>query len=153
WKTSHPITLKPRDMGFDPTGQGWKDRPNLWTYRRIADRENFAPNTYPGDICLVNWPQNDYWLGNLYEVPYLEAAGHLERAKVLGCGRPPWRKREPPGPEGRRGWKGLGLRPDVMGPDHGLAMAPYVREPRRIQAMFTVTENHVGTDARAKKLG
>ena len=31
-------------------------------------------------------------------------------------------------------------------------MAPYIRESRRIKAVFTVTENHVGTDARAKQL-
>jgi hypothetical protein len=32
-------------------------------------------------------------------------------------------------------------------------MAPYVRESRRIKALFTVTENHVGVDARSKLLG
>src|SRR5262249_23049447 len=153
WKTTHPVTLKPRDMGFDPGGQGWKERPNLWTYRRIADRENFAPNAYPGDICLVNWPQNDYLLGNLYGVPYSEAAGHLAGARDLSlgllCGMRPGAPRR----EGKQGWRGLRRRPDVMGTEDGLAMAPYVRESRRIQAVFTVTENHVGTDARAKKLG
>ena len=35
-----------------------------------------------------------------------------------------------------------------MGTDDGLAMAPYHRESRRIQAVFTVTENHVGAEAR-----
>src|SRR5207247_8677003 len=30
----------------------------------------------------------------------------------------------------------------------GLAMAPYSREPRRINAVFTATENHVGAAAR-----
>ncbi len=40
-----------------------------------------------------------------------------------------------------------------MGTDDGLAMAPYIRESRRIKAAFTVTENHVGVDARAKQLG
>jgi hypothetical protein len=37
-----------------------------------------------------------------------------------------------------------------MGTDDGLAMAPYHRESRRIRAVFTVTENHVGADARGK---
>ena len=35
-----------------------------------------------------------------------------------------------------------------MGTDDGLAMYPYIRESRRIRAVFTVTENHVGTEAR-----
>jgi hypothetical protein len=36
---------------------------NLWLYRRIANKANFA-GPY-NDISLINWPQNDYWLGNL----------------------------------------------------------------------------------------
>ena len=32
-------------------------------------------------------------------------------------------------------------------------MAPYVRESRRIKAAFTVTETHVGTEARGRALG
>ena len=36
---------------------------------------------YKSDICLVNWPQNDYWLGNLIDVPDEEARNHLRRAK------------------------------------------------------------------------
>ena len=62
---------------------------------------------------------------------------------------------EAPHPDGKRqGWKGLRLRDDVTGTEDGdgMAMAPYVRESRRIKALFTVTENHVGTDARAKEL-
>ena len=48
-----------------PTGDQPSDLVNLWRYRRIADPANFLPGTYAGDITLVNWPQNDYWLGNL----------------------------------------------------------------------------------------
>jgi hypothetical protein len=56
-------------------------------------------------------------------------------------------------PDGGQGWKGLRLRPEITGTDDGLAMAPYVRESRRLRAAFTVTENHVGTDARAAATG
>jgi len=35
-----------------------------------------------------------------------------------------------------------------MGTDDGLAKAPYIREARRIRARFTVTEEHVGREAR-----
>ena len=41
---------------------------------------------------------------------------------------------EAPRPDGRHGWKGLRLRPEVMGTKDGLAMAPYIRESRRIKA-------------------
>ena len=58
-----------------------------------------------------------------------------------------------PRPDGSPGWKGLKLRPDLVGTDDGLAKAPYIRESRRIKAEFTVLEQHVGTDARRKHLG
>jgi hypothetical protein len=40
-----------------------------------------------------------------------------------------------------------------MGTEDGLAMYPYIRESRRIQAEFTVAEQHVGTDARMQLTG
>src|SRR5262249_6932450 len=54
WKMSNPITLKERNVSFDPTGPG--SGLNLWLYRRIADRTNFAAGAFRGDISLVNWP-------------------------------------------------------------------------------------------------
>ncbi len=153
WTMSHPVTLRPRDMSFNPTGATPAGRPNLWTYRRIIDRANFADGTFAGDICLVNWPQNDYWLGNLFDVPAGDAAAVLAAGRSLSRCLFHWMQTEALRPGGRVGWKGLRLRPEVTGTDDGLAMAPYVRESRRIRAAFTVTENHVGTDARAKATG
>jgi hypothetical protein len=51
------------------------------------------------------------------------------------------------------GWKGLRLRPDIVGTEDGLAKYPYIRESRRIQAELTVLEQHVGTDARMQIIG
>lgn len=153
WDTTHPVTLKKRAAGFEPTGPTPKGMLNLWTYRRIADRTNFAPGTYPGDICLVNWPQNDYWLQPLFGGPPDNRDRAVFAAKELSLSLLHWMQTEAPRADGRKGWPGLRLRPDVVGTDDGLAMAPYVRESRRIQAEFTVTENHVGTDARAAATG
>jgi hypothetical protein len=144
WKMSDPIRLKERVVSFDPTGAG-RAGLNLWLYRRILDRQNFRP-PFASDICLVNWPQNDYWLGNLYGVPAEEAARHLSRAKSLSLSLLYWMQTE-------AGWKGLRLRPDVVGTEDGLAKYPYIRESRRIRAEFTVLEQHVGTDARQKATG
>jgi hypothetical protein len=145
---SQPRTLKPFNYGFDP-----HKATGLFRYRRILDRANFAPGTYRGDLTLVNWPQNDYMLGNLCEVPPAEAARHVEGAKQLSLAWLYWLQTECPRPDGGTGWKGLRLRPDVVGTEDGLAKYPYVRESRRIRAEFTVTENHVGTAARAKLTG
>lgn len=153
WVMSHPITLKPRDMGFDPTLKFTLPGPNLWLYRRIAARHNFQPGAYASDISLINWPQNDYWLGNLHEVSEAEAERHLKRAKQLSLSLLYWMQTEAPRPDGKQGWRGLRLRYDQAGTEDGLAMYPYIRESRRIQAEFTVVEQHVGTDARRKALG
>jgi hypothetical protein len=154
WTYSAPQNLKPKQAGMNPAGEPLKGVSNFWKYRRIADRTNFAPGTYPGDICLVNWPQNDYLLGNLYdENDPGAAAKHVERARELSRCLFYWMQTEAPRPDGGMGWKGLRLRPEVMGTDDGMAMAPYVRESRRIKAEFTVTENHVGTEAREKSTG
>ncbi len=145
---SQPKTLQPFAMGFDPEkGTG------LFKYRRLIDRTNFAPGTYAGDITLINWPQNDYMLGNVIDVPAEEAARHVASAKQLSLSLLYWLQTECPRPDGGTGWKGLRLRPDIVGTEDGLAKYPYIRESRRIKAEFTVTELHVGTDARIKATG
>ena len=113
----------------------------------VASRANvISPGAYPSDITLVNWPQNDYWLGNIQDVSEEEAARHLKRAKQLSLSLLYWMQTE-------AGWKGLRLRPDIVGTEDGLAKYPYIRESRRIQAEFTVLEQHVGTDARMQATG
>jgi hypothetical protein len=153
WSMSNPIQLTEQKVHLDPLVTGRGIGLNLWLYRRIADRTNFAAGTYPGDITLVNWPQNDYWLGNLIDVPEVEAAKHRERAKQLSLSLLYWMQTEAPRPDGGAGWKGLRLRGDLVGTADGLAKYPYIRESRRIKAEFTVLEQHVGTDARMKQTG
>jgi hypothetical protein len=152
WQMSEPISLKMRKVSFDPTGHG-QGGMNLWLYRRIADRKNFVSGTYASDICLVNWPQNDYWLGNLIDVPAEDASKNLARAKQLSLSLLYWMQTAAPRPDGKAGYPGLRLRSDVAGTDDGLAKYPYIRESRRIRAEFTVLEKHVGTDARIKLTG
>lgn len=150
--TTHPHTLEPRTHVFDPAGEDTSNR-GLWLYRRIADQDNFVPGTYPGDICLVNWPQNDYLLGNLFENDEKEAAAHLQRGKDLSLSLLYWLQTEAPRPDGGMGWPGLRLRKDVVGTEDGLAKYPYVRESRRIKAVFTVTGNHIGLNERMAETG
>jgi hypothetical protein len=55
---------------------------------------------------------------------------------------------EAPRHDGGYGYPGLRLRQDVVGTCDGLAKSVYVREARRIQAEFTVLEEHVGVEQR-----
>ena len=144
----HPQTLAPRNIGFDPV-----KNIGLFDYRRIVDRKNFVEGTYAGDTTLVNWPQNDYLLGNPFECAAEVAAKNIERAKQLSLSLLYWLQTAAPRPDGGTGWKGLRLRPDIVGTEDGLAKYPYIRESRRIKAEFTVLEQHVGTEARVKALG
>jgi hypothetical protein len=82
----------------------------------------------------VNWPQIDYWLGNLFEVSDKEADEHLRKGKQLSLALLYWMQTEAPRPDGGTGWPGLRLRPDVVGTEDGLAKYPYIRESRRIKA-------------------
>jgi len=149
WEATHPVTLEPRKHTFQPEGAG----DGLWVYRRIADPRLFRPGTYPGGITLVNWPQNDYWLGPLIGVEPDVAARHVARAKELSLSLLYWLQTEAPRPDGGSGWKGLRLRSDLVGTADGLAKHPYIRESRRIRAEVTVREQQVGTEARRKALG
>lgn len=143
----HPATLERRVYLFDPVGEAaGTTPPGLWLYRRIFNRRNLRIPA--SDICLVNWPMNDYWFGNLVGVSEEEAAHHLYRAKQLSFSLLYWLQTEAPRPDGGVGWKGLRLRQDVVDTEDGLAKHPYIRESRRIRAEFTVLEQHVGTDAR-----
>jgi hypothetical protein len=58
-----------------------------------------------------------------------------------------WLQTEAPRPDGGVGYPGLYLRPDLVGTADGLAKQPYIRESRRIRAVFTITEQHVSPTA------
>jgi hypothetical protein len=150
--TTDPQTLKPSTRGFDPRGDG----SGFWLYRRIVDARNFQPGSYPGSTgtTLINWPQNDYWLGPLVspKVTPADAERHVARAKQLSLSLLYWLQTECPRPDGKTGWKGLRIRPDLVGTEDGLAKSAYIRESRRIAAEFTVLEQHVGTEARRQSV-
>lgn len=151
---THPRSGQPKRLGFSPTGgKSLNGVLNLWTYRRMIDAAQFKPDAFPGDISLINWPQNDYMLGNLIGVSNDEFQQHVNHARQLSLSLLYWLQTEAPRPDGGTGFPGLRLRPDIMGTEDGLAKYPYVRESRRILAEFTVLEEHVGRDNRIQVTG
>lgn len=147
WQILAPHTLQPRESVLFP----YKDKLSLWEYRRLIDKSNFMPGFFQSDITVVNWPQNDYWLGPIFEVSEEEAKRHLEGARQLSLSLLYWMQTESPRPDGKIGYPGLRLRKDMLGTEDGLAMQPYIRESRRIKAEFTVLEQHVGKEMRGDK--
>ena len=147
WTAPEPRSLEPVTRELFPTDPAapWK---SLWLYRRIASSAHYLPGAMPQEVTLVNWPQNDYWLGNIIDQPEAVVQRHLEAARQLSLSLLYWLQTEAPRPDGGMGYPGLALRPDLAGTADGLAKAAYIRESRRIRAVFTVTENHVGAEAR-----
>ena len=162
WNSPHPRTLEIVTRSFTPNpdddpllvdadqrrnpGDG-----NLWTFRRIAARRNFVPGAYESDICLVNWPMIDYFEAPIVDISEDEYAKRLKAAADLSYSVFYWLQTEAPRTDGGFGFKGLRLRGDVTGTEHGLAMAPYIRESRRIRAVTTVVEQDLSLAVRGEK--
>ena len=154
----HPHTLEPTTGVFAPNSDdgplaaadqsGAASGPDLWTFRRVASRRVFRKLAYASDITLVNWPQMDYFLRPVVDVPSAEAAVGFAEARELSLSLLYWLQTEAPRPDGGSGWPGLRLRGDVLGTNDGLAQAPYLRESRRIRARTTVVEQDVSLPVR-----
>jgi len=147
WTHPHPITLEPRRRVLFREEERQPGEA-LWSYRRLICRDHYPAGTMPEEATLINWPQNDYFAGNLIDKPPEEVARYLEESRQVSLSLLYWMQTEAPRPDGGRGYPGLRPRPDLTGTDDGLAKYPYVRESRRIRAVFTVTEKHVGAAAR-----
>lgn len=147
WMQPDPRTNKPRHFCMWDHGRGWDYSIPLWTYRRVLDKEQFAPGFFASDVSLINWPMNDYTLGNIIDKPEEEVRKHLKGARDLSLSLLYWLQTEAPRPDGGTGWPGLRLRGDLVGTSHGLAKYPYIRESRRIVPLFRVLEQHISPDA------
>jgi hypothetical protein len=131
----------------------WPDRCpegmwDMWRYRRISDADLYEPGSGIPDVCLVNWVQMDYWLKPLLGKDKQTSVEALEESRELSRSLLYWMQTAAPRMDGRTGFPGLKLRGDELGTSDGFAMAPYIREPRRLLARTIVTEGHIGTDQR-----
>ncbi|MDO8542445.1 MAG: FAD-dependent oxidoreductase [Opitutaceae bacterium] len=143
WTGLNPRTMEAMRYHFDPHREKPGLFSGLWAFRRIIDRSQFTPGAYASDVCLVNWPMIDYLEGDLLTGGEVSRAARLADAKQLSLSMVHWLQTEAPRPDGGTGWPGLRLRGDLLGTRDGLAMAPYIRESRRIRAVKTVVEQEV----------
>jgi hypothetical protein len=96
-------------------------------------------------VTLVNYPQIDYFLEDLSNADgYAEKQRLVAEAKRLSLSFLYWLQSE-------AGFPGLKLRGDITGTADGLAKMPYIRESRRIEAEFTILEQHVSAKLRSGK--
>ncbi len=146
---------EPRHLPMIP----WPDEPadgqwELWRYRRIIDRSIYIQTPEqprgdtPPDVCLVNWVQMDYFRRPTLDVPAGERDAAFAEAKQQSLCFFYWMQTAAPRHDGGHGYPGLKLHGSALGSDDGFALAPYIRESRRLIARTIVTEAHVGTEQR-----
>ncbi|WP_077358673.1 FAD-dependent oxidoreductase [Virgibacillus halodenitrificans] len=145
----HPITKKKRKYTLFREETGFP----LWEYRRALDIEQYNLSYDAGEVTLLNWPQNDYFLGNVYDVSDADREKHLFEAKQLSLSLLYWLQTEATRPDGGKGYPGIKLRKDIFNTEDGLAKAPYLRESRRIKAEYTILEQDVSPDFNNGKTG
>jgi hypothetical protein len=152
WTFIDPVTLDLRHQAIfeGPTDE---DVDDLWHFRRILYAGHYPPGRFESDITLINWPQNDYWLGPLVGVSDEERLRHVRAAHQLSLSLLHWMQTEAPRRGGGYGYRGLRLRHDVVGTSDGIAKQVYVRESRRIRAEMTILEQHIGVEARGSLEG
>jgi hypothetical protein len=136
WDDVHPITLRARRLGLFP-GDG---ETSMFEYRKIVDGEKYTAGGPTESVTLVNWPLNDAFLTPVVDVSEAEEQKGLHQARELSRCLLYWLQTEAPRPDGGTGYPGLRARGELMGSADGLAMAPYIREGRRLQAQYTVVE-------------
>lgn len=136
WYGPDSSTGKAKKFGmFDSCDEGAFP---LWSYRRIVYPAFFKDGFRKGDVVFINWPQNDYFMGNVFDSENDEENRY--KAKQLTLSFVYWLQ--------TNGYAGIRLCPEVMGTSDGLAQYPYIRESRRIKALFTVKEQDVNAECR-----
>lgn len=140
WYTNNLQGPGVRKLGmFDgDSGNGIK---GLWSYRRILDTACFRDGR--NEVMLLNWPQNDYWMGNV--IDDAEKEKHLQEARELTLCAVYWLQTQARRADGGRGYR-VRLRPDIFKTEDGLAKMPYIRESRRIVAKRLITEQEIVKD-------
>lgn len=120
----------------------------FWTYRRLIAAANWNGNPkYAQDLALINWRGNDFHLENPIGKPLAEQARILKRAKAFAQGFLYWLQNECPRDDGSGvGYPEMQLDTAAMLSADGFSLHPYVRESRRLQAQFTLNENHLQPD-------
>jgi len=148
WTTPNPRTMEPLHYHFNPHREESVAFSGLWSYRRLLDRTHFEPGFLASDVCLVNWPLIDYLDGDLCTATEADRDRYLREAREMSECVFYWLQHEAPRPDGGLGWPGLRLAGNALGTSDGFAMAPYIRESRRIRARKTVTEQEVSASCR-----
>lgn len=127
-------------------GRGGLRIPPAFYYRATVDCRNFEDPKLPHSRTVINVNGNDYHYENFIEHPDREKV--LERGKALSRAYLYWLQTEAPRDDGGLGYPEIRPAKEVTGTEDGFAMAPYIREGRRLKACATVVEEDISTASR-----
>lgn len=140
---------------FDPTRDWpWAEAVNFWQYRRVRYSGHLTDPGL-GEITLLNQPQNDHRDSLLIpasgpnDPEQFKAAVSSATEQTIGLVQFFQTAYRAPGRD-KPGVDGLFLVPQAAGTETGIAAYPYVRESRRIKAVQTIYEWHIGVEDRAR---
>lgn len=124
---------------------GPQGKPPFWTYRRLRDASRLGGH----DAIILNWAGNDSAASGLVAEP----ARTRRDARALTTAFVHWLRTEVPRDDGGYGYPEIRLAPEVSGTPDGLAVAPYVRESRRIRSAVPVTEHDLAPVSGGERAG
>lgn len=110
----------------------------LWEYRRVRAQSRYTVKV--NELSLINWPQQDYMFGSIFDSP--DADEHRAEAKQFSLCLAYWIQNEAPRVDGGFGYP-VRLAKGVLGTDDGFAKYPYIREGRRLVTKKTILEQEV----------
>lgn len=115
----------------------------FWTYRRLIDKEVFAGSKWQADLSMINWEAHDVRGENIIDQPATDVSQRLAKGKALSLGFLYWLQTKAPRDDGGYGFPEFKRREDLLGTADGLSKYPYIRESRRVMALYTVKENDI----------
>lgn len=118
----------------------------LWRYRRIVDATMHTDSRR--DVSLFNVVQMDDWRTPVLSLPRTQRHRAFHDAKMLSRCFLYWMQTEAPRHDGGVGYPGLMLSGAHLGTADGFAKMPYIREPRRLEAVRMLTECDIGSTQR-----
>lgn len=140
WKGSFTYTV----FGDEPPVPNNMSPGPFFIWRRLLAVKNFANNTVPRDVVLMNWPRQDYHDESVLDKNPRHAARILQAAKRVSYSFLYWMQTDiPRDDKSGTGYPGVFLRKDVMGTEDGLSKYPYIRESRRMKASTRVVQHDI----------
>jgi hypothetical protein len=120
---------------------------DLWSYRRYIASANFNDPQFPCDLSMLNMGANDYQGATIPTGDPARDAQIIAAARQASLGFVYWLQTECPRDDGNgTGYPELKVRTDQFGTADGTSAQPYIRESRRIKALYTIVQQDLDQD-------